>query len=384
MDAPAFDTKRLVRPALRIIALYLSIIVIASMTTVKPAYASGTVSTLNTYFAAGSGFGNYINAATPAEACDRFAKSPQVTGPVVTQISSSQWQCTYTYVDNGTNFLMWVFYVSPACPANSSGTVTCTCTDPYVPDSTRTSCVVPPACPAHASGTPCACEAGYQLDAAGTSCIDACPGVPALTPLPKDDACANVLENINSTQAQKDAACGALTDNLKAGMACFSDKLSRTNDIVSGNPIPLKITSDIRDIAYQAHFREIWDKMEKLVPLMKNDPAMQTACAVRRAEIAAEKGCDNAGPCVGVCNQAGRNHCIRGKPAKPSPNDAQHTQGNAFDVSYYYTIEPLQAALGGLRPPQTIPQFLDDPTNCNLKWGGTIKTNIDLVHFYAP
>ena len=28
-----------------------------------------------------------------------------------------------------------------SCPANSSGTVTCTCTDPYVPDSTGTSCV---------------------------------------------------------------------------------------------------------------------------------------------------------------------------------------------------------------------------------------------------
>jgi hypothetical protein len=284
---------------------------------------------------------------------------------------------------------MYAYYISPACPANSSGTVTCTCNDPYVPDPTATSCVVPPACPTHASGTPCVCDSGYQFDATGTSCVDACPSVPALTPLPKDDACANVLENIHSTQAQKDAACGALTDKLKTGMACFRDKLSRTNDIVTGNPIPFVVTSDIRDIAYQAHLREIWDKMEKLVSLVKKDPAMQTACAARRAEIAAEKGCDNAGSCerknyAAAIANGQRSHCLKQRPASPKPNDAQHAQGNAFDVSEDDTITPLQTALGGRNPPENIPQFLNAPTNCNLIWGGTFKTNKDIVHFYVP
>jgi hypothetical protein len=280
---------------------------------------------------------------------------------------------------------MYAYYISPACPANSSGTVTCTCNDPYVPDPTATSCVVPPACPTHASGTPCVCDSGYQFDATGTSCVDACPSVPALTPLPKDDACANVLENIHSTQAQKDAACGALTDKLKTGMACFRDKLSRTNDIVTGNPIPFVVTSDIRDIAYQAHLREVWDKMQLLVKLMKDDPAMQTACAARRAEIAAEKGCDNAGVCKSCYSESAtqRSHCLKGMPADPNPNDAQHTQGNAFDVSATYTIAPLRVALGALRPPQNIPLFLDAPTNCGLIWGGMFITNKDPVHFLA-
>jgi hypothetical protein len=72
-------------------------------------------------------------------------------------------------------------------------------------------------------------------------------------------------------------------------------------------------------------------------------------------------------------------------PAKPNPNDAQHTQGNAFDVSQTSTINPLQAVLDARHPPQTIQQFLDDPKpkDCKLIWGGTFHTNNDPVHFYV-
>jgi hypothetical protein len=274
-----------------------------------------------------------------------------------------------------------------SCPANSSGTSTCTCNINYTPDPTGTSCVpvpvvtcVAPSVPDGAGG--CACNPPNRINSIGE--CTACPVDPLTTP-PFNDACANVLENIHSTRAQKDAACGVLTDNLKAGMACFSDKLSRTNDIVTGNPIPFVVTSDIRDIAYQAHFREIWDKMQLLVKLMKDDPAMQTACAARRAEIAAEKGCDNAGVCKSCYSESAtqRSHCLKGMPADPNPNDAQHTQGNAFDVSATYTIAPLRVALGALRPPQNIPLFLDAPTNCGLIWGGMFITNKDPVHFLA-
>jgi hypothetical protein len=191
-----------------------------------------------------------------------------------------------------------------------------------------------------------------------------------------------VLENINSTQAQKDAACGALTDKLKSGMACFENKLTNMSP-----SLPLKVTSDIRDIAYQAHLRDIWDKMEALVAL-EDDPVKRTACATRRAEIAAEKGCDNAGPCDSnscyVSSISQRSHCLKGRPAKPSPNFAQHTQGKAFDASEDSTITPLQEALDARDPPQTIQQLLDQPPNCNLIWGGTFTTNNDPVHFYAP
>ena len=91
---------------------------------------------------------------------------------------------------------------------------------------------------------------------------------------------------------------------------------------------------------------------------------MQTVCATRRAEIAAEKGCDNAGACNSCTLTGGRNHCINARPALPSPNNAQHTQGNAIDLSLGRTITPLRNFLNTLTPPQTIPQFLDAPTDC--------------------
>jgi hypothetical protein len=207
-----------------------------------------------------------------------------------------------------------------------------------------------------------------------------CP-VTALTEPPFSDACATVLENINSTQAQKDAACGTLTSAMQSGKSCLESKLANL-----ATPVPLVVTADIRSIAYQAHLREIWDKMQTLVKLMKEDPAMQTACAARRAEIAAEKGCDNAGKCTSCYSASAtqRSHCLKARPANPSPNDAQHTQGKAIDVSEAGTITPLQSYLSAVNPPQNVQQFLDAPTNCNLNWGGTFIGNPDLVHFYVP
>lgn len=281
------------------------------------------------------------------------------------------------YSSNGTYQYQTRIYIPAAvsCPAPPSGS-------PYIFNPSTGFCerAEVPLCPAHASDTPCTCDAGYQFDAAGTSCVSSCPQVGALTAPPFNDACAEVLENIGSTQAQKDAACGALTPALQAGKACFEGKLAGMSPA-----IPMKITGDIRSVAYQAHLREIWKKMQVLVKLMKNDPAMQTACAVRRAEIAAEKGCDKAGPCTSCFAESAtqRSHCLKGRPAKPSPNDAQHTQGNAFDVSEYYTITPLQDVLGARNPPQTIQQFLDAPINCNLNWGGMFTDNYDPIHFYA-
>ena len=66
MDAPAFDTKRFVWPALQFFVFCFLVVLISSMAMVKPAHASGTVASINTYFVAGSGFGFYRYAATPA------------------------------------------------------------------------------------------------------------------------------------------------------------------------------------------------------------------------------------------------------------------------------------------------------------------------------
>lgn len=231
-------------------------------------------------------------------------------------------------------------------------------------------------CPEHSTGsTICTCDNGYKPDPTNTICISECP-VERLTNPPFPDACSQALENTSTTQAQKDALCGTLTTAMQTGQACFRDKLANL-----GTPIPLVVTAGIRNVAYQGHFREIWDKMEALVALMKKNPAMQTVCATRRAEIAAEKGCDNAGACNPCGLGGGRNHCIKARPALPSPNNAQHTQGNAIDLSLNNTITPLQNFLNTLKPPQTIPQFLDAPTDCNLIWGGTFTKNYDPIHF---
>jgi len=393
MAAPEFDATGFVRSVLRSIVFYLSIIVISSMTMVKPAQAEGAVNPSVTYWGGGNNIGFNCNGMASVSAlqdCEKAKREKWLaddhdwlvsrgagnivscsapalndygpTGNYVDHFSVTYYRiaynCGYGYYCNYLTFCQlqpvvhYYIYTKTACPANTTTTTPpCTCKDGYEPDSTGTSCVPVSTCP-----------------------------VPALKPLPEDAACAQVLENISSAQAQKDAACGKLSDKLIAGIACFRDKLTGMSPA-----IPLKITSDIRDVAYQAHLREIWDKMELLVAL-EDDPVKKNACAARRAEIAAEKGCDNADVCTSCYSESTtqRSHCLKGMPAPPNANDAQHTQGNAFDVSGTYTIAPLLAALGARRPPETIPQYLDaPPTNCNLIWGGTFKTNNDPVHFLA-
>ena len=80
INTPAFDT-RFVRPALRIIALYLSIIVIASITILKPAQAEGTVSPLVTYWGGwnSSGFNCAGLASISAVKSCEMAKGQKIT-----------------------------------------------------------------------------------------------------------------------------------------------------------------------------------------------------------------------------------------------------------------------------------------------------------------
>ena len=261
-------------------------------------------------------------------------------------------------------------------------------------------------CPANATRSniypfQCTCNTGYVLDPIGGICVPVreCP-VTALSAFPPaNDACAQALENLSSTQAQKYAACGSLTPAMETGKACLESKLAAMTPAA----IPFTMTANIRNLAYQAHFSEVWRKMEEVVDWMGKNPIMQSVCTDRRAEIAAEKGCDNAGPCVAkdatsttpavpACypeSATRRSHCLTGRPAAPNPNTAQHTLGNAIDVDRKSTIDPLETALAGRNPPQKIPQFLAAPTTaypagCNLGWGGEFKNNYDPVHFYVP
>jgi hypothetical protein len=180
--------------------------------------------------------------------------------------------------------------------------------------------------------------------------------VAPLTPIPATDICATTLERYNSTQAEKDTACGTLTQAMQTAVGCFGNKLTGVNNPATGQPIPLVITAGVRNVEYQRHFREIWDKMEALVQLTTSNPAMQTACAARRAELAAEKGCNNAGACTACAapTATARNHCLVSQPAPPDPNAATHTQGRAIDADRVQTVDPLHTALAGRTPPQTI------------------------------
>jgi hypothetical protein len=358
MDAPAFDA-RFVRPALRSIAFCFSVVLISTMTMVKPAHASGTVASINTYFAASSGFGNYVNAATPAEACDHFAKSPQVTGPVVTQISSSQWQCTYTYVNtgtswDGTNFLMWVFYVSPACPANSSGTVTCTCNINYTPDPTGTSCVP----------------------------VSTCPVKPLTTP-PFSDACSTSLERGHGVDVNN--KCGTLREpDMAAAASCIADKIHKA----LGYNVYTVPSSTIRTVAYQDHLLEIWTKSQRLDTIMNSVvflPEIKQACVPVNVDVGNEKV----------------QHGITHQPSS-SGDAAPHVQHRAIDVpeavanalmDQVTTYTTTTNSTGDVTTTITgdVEDYMhsatDNPPACdpNLSWGGRFKKpKRDPVHFQLP
>ncbi len=210
MNAPAFNATIFVRPALLSPILYISIIMISLMTIINPAYASGIVSSSVLYWGGGNNSGYNCTGMTSlgaVQGCElakrqkwladdvtqysawNFINIPSCPGPVLNDFGPTgsyvdHFAITYFRINYNNAWTMWCaqqlgstdFYIftQPSCPANSTGTTTCTCTDPYVPDPTATSCVLP-ACPAHASraspSASCACDAGYKFDAAGTSCI---------------------------------------------------------------------------------------------------------------------------------------------------------------------------------------------------------------------
>lgn len=217
------------------------------------------------------------------------------------------------------------------------------------------------------------CDGGKcSNQATGTIVVTACP-VPPLKPLPANDACTASLEN--GLGVDVDGTCPKLSDNMKAQMQCFADKITATN-VTASPQIPYAgPTATYRTTAYQAHLREIWDKMIQLdLPANKNN----AACKTRRAEIVAAKGCDtNAG-----------GHCLEFRPA----DDSKHSIGQAFDISKS-TIQGLLQELTPLPPPAMsrlqkkqeqiflIANWLAQPTACNLTWGGSFN---DRVHFQLP
>lgn len=164
---------------LRCPALLAAILYVALITPMSTASASGEITpALNQYIVAGSGFVNYVNAVSPADACGPGGNL--VTGPELVPRAAGGWQCIYTYRSDvglppsywGTKYVVNVSYYAPLCPANSQrsapGSTTCTCTDPYM--AAADSCVTNN-CPAHSSGVypVCTCDAGYVQS--GGQCV---------------------------------------------------------------------------------------------------------------------------------------------------------------------------------------------------------------------
>jgi len=173
---------------------------------------------------------------------------------------------------------------------------------------------------------------------------------------------------------------GSLTLATQAAEQCLREKIEALG-ITYGGP-----TSAVRSPAYQSHLKEVWDKMESLVALMENNPAMQQICASRRSEVAAEKGCNHAGGCrpaQGDCSGAGRNHCL----IYPPIGD-KHSAGTAFDISEN-TVNQVIDNLQGRNPPLSLEELINGTTippnssACNLRWGGTFSAppGPDPIHF---
>ncbi|NOU01657.1 MAG: hypothetical protein HOO95_08820, partial [Gallionella sp.] len=326
--------------------------------------------------------------ATPA------APLATLTGCAVVNTVVGGYDCT-TSATGYANFK----FVAP--PVTGSHTVTAICTNPLCvsPQSATVNIIT---CAAGQKlhpikGCMLDCPTGTYPNVSDTACVaETAPGcsVGHIDPLPIDmtDACTAALE-ADQPQAYRDqpSVCGAITSAMQQEKACLTEKMASYN-------ITMQSTAEVRSIAYQAHFRDIWDKMEDLVKRTEHDTAMQVACANRRAELAAEKGCDHEGACVtnGVSDcytktSTRRSHCFNATPASAT-GAAKHTQGVAMDIKAS-DVRTLRTILGGFVPPKTVPEFLRMPSSVNstvcpaapqLHWGGDWLTNPDKVHFYLP
>ena len=309
------------------------------------------------------------------------------------------WLCPYDYTDTQgklySNFSALPLAIEPTCPANSypmnsedqNQVGQCRCTYPLVADTTGTSCVVQcpigqqpdatglacvpfPPCPAQASGTApnCTCNAGFQWDAAHTSCVvaSACPGVPDVPPIPATDLCALSLEKGNGKDV--DGKCTAISPALDKELTCFAQKIGVTSISYS------KPTATFRSPAYQTHLRDIWDALKKLN--REKNPATKAACQPLQSKLQAHLSV----------------HGVTDQPGKTS----NHSAGWAFDVPND-TINTLIQVMTGTAPDkkndslqtlqlqrQGIATWLGSPPPCGLKWGGEFNNPPDFVHFQLP
>ena len=391
MDTPAFDAKDLFSPALRSIVFCFSIIVISLMTMLKPAHASGTLSTPPSLQYSVSwwvtstavSFGYYTYTSTPIS-CS--ASSIAGLEPCVAAVAGGP-VGFYTYDGNYTGGNPGGFTDAVAshigCPANSTGTVTCTCNDPYMPDSTATSCVPVPVVTCAAPSVPdgaggCACNPPNRINSIGE--CTACP----VDPLPKppfpgdtEAACTASLEKGNG--ADIDKACRPLdtrwTEPSGGQLQCLADKIHMLGLAYT------KPTATIRTVAYQQHLVDVWNKS---IEIENKDmtPEQEQTCATVIANVDREMS----------------QHGLDAPPSKKN-SKAPHVLGIAIDiprvvkdamiaqVSNTTTVVPVNCFLNFC---MSLPVYIKDvqdyinsdilnPPACNLRWGGRFDP-YDPVH----
>lgn len=231
------------------------------------------------------------------------------------------------------------------------------------------------ACPDHASGTPCACDAGYKFDAAGTSCISSCP----VDPLPKppfdgdtNPACTASLEE--GAGKDVDHKCPDLTPDMVKGASCLADKIHAL-------AIPYTEPSGtVRTEAYQKHFQDIWKKWIEIQGLKTS--AEKQACAATIADVTNEKA----------------RHGIKYEPSDDG-DDAPHVLRRAIDIPAdvadamiakvpMTTVSMLPGCFScTITLTGDVENYVNsatvNPPACDLRWGGQF-TPVDRVHFQLP
>lgn len=228
------------------------------------------------------------------------------------------WIPIYYLFCNGPRVVSYYIFTRSSCPINSTGTTTCTCTDPYVPDAAATSCVPVLACPEHASGTPCACDAGYEFDTTRTSCISTCP----VSDLPEVTD-PEILPFENNPDLSDTAR---LTPRMQTALSCLQTAAA------AGSP---SVGSAYRPPAYNQHLIDVW---KKWFELENGENSANPACADRKAKI--------------------RGHFQRHKlleSQQPVPGSL-HTLGEAVDVTISLPPANIDALAAGcqLRRPKPV------------------------------
>jgi hypothetical protein len=178
MATTASDPRRFVRTTSLTFALYSLVIMISSMAMVNSANAVGTVAPSAALWCSNPSFTSTCLYQTKEEACIALIgnRTDVYYGflyyyPGGEAPGWTCWAYNATYPGNLTYAGRFGWIGSRAvCPANSTGTNTCTCNAGFEPDPTATSCVAENTCPANMSGSPCACNAGYEPDPSGTGC----------------------------------------------------------------------------------------------------------------------------------------------------------------------------------------------------------------------